>query len=233
MKTSAAKLCVQALQDAGGLSDESDEEVSKVVAPVLVFNTTLALCGQELCESNCAMVMESMPDEFSSFEAYEQWLHDVPAKRVRGQVALMRRPSHVTIVDAFRMEPDRRLQWVLFRVKEAGLTLAPKLEHFPPFYHILCATMQDGAPHAKFDLAKKLFAKWVTTQNPNFALPRGRIESWPIEIRCRVQSITKHLDVHICPCGKLTDDVSSAVMAASSAGARRVPHLWCHLRRVL
>jgi hypothetical protein len=118
---------------------------------------------------------------------------------------MLRRPTHVTIVDALRMDPIRRLEWVLFRLREAGLTLRPKLDHFPAFYRILASTMPNGKPHAQFDLAKKLFTHWAMGLEPAFALPAGRIETWPLDIRVKVCSVTKGKDIQVCPCGRFTD----------------------------
>ena len=64
--------------------------------------------------------------------------------------------------------------------------------------------MEHGTPHAKFDLAKKLFTQWATQQKSNFALPTGRVESWPLDVRCKVQSVTKGMEVMLCGCGKVT-----------------------------
>ena len=65
----------------------------------------------------------------------------------------------------------------------AGLrTLRKELEHFPPFYCALRATMGDAGGKHDFDLAKELFEKWAGCK----VLPRDRIEKWPSEIRTKV-----------------------------------------------
>ncbi len=209
-----AKQRIEELQAAGGISQSEESEGEGALLPVVVPETRVALpasslvmCGLEFQEAGpLTSTSRAKPEKFNSFDEYTHWLQDVPAKRLQNQAVMLRRPSHVTVMDALRMDPDRRLQWVLFRLQEAGLILRPKLEHFPPFYKVFSGTMERATPHAKFDLAKKLFVKWATLQNAEFALPAGRIESWPIDIRCKVQSVTKGKLVKICDCGKITVD---------------------------
>ena len=207
----SAKERVEELMRAGGISEEENEDTLAIVGPLVLpetsIMTALVVCGDELCERHASTgACRTKPDKFNSREEYSQWLVDVPAKRLQNKALMLSRPSHVTVVDALRMLPDRRLLWVLFRLQEAGLAVQPTVEHFPPFYKVICSTMERGAPHAKFDLAKKLFVKWAVQQQPNFALPGGRIESWPADLRCKVQSVSKGKEVKLCPCGRVTED---------------------------
>jgi hypothetical protein len=185
----------------GGISDEEGtDELAALHAPNTV---ALIIQGMELQIKDCTPINQvSKPENFKDFQDYKNWLTDVPAKWLQSQTIMSQKISHVTMVDAIRMGTDRRLEWVLFRLAQAGLTLQPMVEHFPPFYYVLCSTMERGTPHAKFDLAKKLFTKWANQQDPDFSLPSGRIEKWPIDLRCKVQTITKGKEVMLCHCGR-------------------------------